>query len=814
MRLSAAISIIIIIGCAGCSGLGDSNSTVLQQGLSPTREYSGCRTATLWPKAPPKAPAAGAKMLYLRGEDNRMLVKFDIPDALKGKKLARARLWVFLPGASKANRYCEIMCHGLLSDWDKSATWKSAKAATDWPSPGGDFDAKTDYANGRPAGAADSVELYAPSRGNWYNLMDWLPVSVPKGGTWVSFNVTPLAEKWLADPAANHGVMLRPVRVADTRMRNTWEIDIPSESYDKDPKLRPKLELELAPRPEAVSVGMTHTMRKIDPHSHRYEYRGEYKREHLLEMAANEHEGFQVVVRAWMNDLSDVNFTWGDLVNRRTGAKLPAEKMTWYCQDTVKMVASWLVRDKYFAGKCYRVPDPLVPGELSPARWKAVRRHQATPFWFNVNAPPGTPAGDYRTAVTMTAKGCEPVELKLTVRVWDYEIPGKWNFCVVGSFGAAGIPRYYGKDYKGEWMDRWYDFLLDHRVAPTAQYSRALSPPADRLKHCVDRGMNVLYLDGSFKRNSDLKALKTKYDLVKKMGLIHLAVIYVEDEGHRHEMRQHLSQNVRKVTPEAMMMVGGGAPNPKGIGYIDVWDPEIDVWPGDKLSAAEARKVVEQCQARGEKFFWYVAAGPPAPYPNVQLEYPLIGARSYIWMSWKYRATGFEYYCYNIWKYNFKSPKRWPEVPWDARAFVSPNSMYNCDGMLFYPGPNGTPCPSIRLENIRDGIEDWESFYILRDYADALAARGDDSAAAKALLAKARAMLDVPDEVVKSVTVWSQDPQLLLKTRRELAGLIVAMKKIVPKAEYERLRDARQADQLKREREMLKKRSSARASTP
>ena len=79
MRLSAAISIIIIIGCAGCSGLGDSNSTVLQQGLSPTREYSGCRTATLWPKAPPKAPAAGAKMLYLRGEDNRMLVKFDIP---------------------------------------------------------------------------------------------------------------------------------------------------------------------------------------------------------------------------------------------------------------------------------------------------------------------------------------------------------------------------------------------------------------------------------------------------------------------------------------------------------------------------------------------------------------------------------------------------------------------------------------------------------------------------------------------------------------------------------------------------------------
>ena len=69
-------------------------------------------------------------------------------------------------------------------------------------------------------------------------------------------------------------------------------------------------------------------------------------------------------------------------------------------------------------------------------------------------------------------------------------------------------------------------------------------------------------------------------------------------------------------------------------------------------------------------------------------------------------------------------------------------------------------------------------------------------------------MLDVPDEVVKSVTVWSQDPELLLKARRELAALIVAMKKLVSRAEYEKIRDARQAGRLKREGEMLKKRAA------
>jgi len=184
-------------------------------------------------------------------------------------------------------------------------------------------------------------------------------------------------------------------------------------------------------------------------------------------------------------------------------------------------------------------------------------------------------------------------------------------------------------------------------------------------------------------------------------------------------------------------------------------------------------------------------------------------------MSWKYRATGFEYYCFNIWKYNIKPDKRWPEVPWDARAFVSRNSMYNCDGMLFYPGPKGTPCPSVRLENIRDGIEDWESFYMLRDYADTLRT-GAPAAGSKAakLLQQADAMLDVPDEVVKSVTVWSQNPELLLKTRRQLAELIVAIKELVPPEAYQRLCGARQAVQSRREREMLKERSAGAATRP
>ncbi|KKL48284.1 hypothetical protein LCGC14_2327050, partial [marine sediment metagenome] len=358
MKRVIVLSLLVFFAASMARAQG--RTVALQQGVAPDA-YAGCTTATLWPKAPAQDPPAGGQALYLRGEHNRLLLKFDIPASLRGKQLARARLWVFLPKAAKENRYCEIMVHGMSRAWDAAATWTNATGSAKWRQAGGDFDARTPYHNGRPPGAADSVELYAPNHKYWHNLMHWLPVSVPKGGMWVPFNVTALAEKWLANPAANHGVMLMPVRIEDRRMPNPWQIDIPSEKHVADPKLRPKLELELAPPSEAVSVGMTHTLRRINPWSWRYQYRGDYQRQYTVELAGNDYEGFQVVVFPWTADLTDVRFTWGDLIDPATGRRLPKKRLAWYCQDMVKMSLSWLVRDKYFGGKRYRVPDPLVP---------------------------------------------------------------------------------------------------------------------------------------------------------------------------------------------------------------------------------------------------------------------------------------------------------------------------------------------------------------------------------------------------------------------------------------------------------------------
>jgi len=94
--------------------------------------------------------------------------------------------------------------------------------------------------------------------------------------------------------------------------------------------------------------------------------------------------------------------------------------------------------------------------------------------------------------------------------------------------------------------------------------------------------------------------------------------------------------------------------------------------------------------------------------------------------------------------------------PWNNPAFAHPGH-YNGGGYLFYPGvPCGIdgPVASMRLKNLRDGMEDYEYFAIL-------AARSGDEA-----------VKPVVDRVAPNWWEYVRDPQTLLAARRELAEQI------------------------------------------
>jgi len=788
--------------CLAAASL-QAETVVLQEG---NQAYSGCRAATLWGAKAQKPGQLDAGTLYLRGTGNNVLLRFEIPEALRQKKLAQARLEVFVPSARKLRMVAETTCREVLEPWGADADSSDASAGKPWKEPGGTFDRTTDCGRGRGPGVLDSYELWEFNGQYFPHKYKFL--GVPEGGKWIVFNVTLAARKWFADPAANNGIALLAFGQADTRFPNTAEVDIPSpQNADKDK--RPRLLLDLAPLDKPYLAGMTHTLERICDQSTRFRFAGPFEESYTLHMARNEYEGFQVVVYPLLEPLQEVCFDTSELVDAKSGAKIPKEDITYHCEEMFQLFPNPKVKDWYFHGKNFVLPDPLVWDKPMDCPLQ-----MSTPFWFVVHAKPETPGGTYAGTVTVKAKNAPPRELKLTVRVWNYKIPEQWNFETMGQTCWGEIWKYYGKTTP-EMKRKYVDFLLDHRFTPTEQYIDTLSPSLEDIPYCIKRGAQTIYLSGNFTGNPE--KLKERYDKVKELGFIDRALVYIGDETNKWDEMRRRSDSIRKTCPELMVMIGGSYPRPELDGIIDIFDPQIDYKPGRghtyAISAEETPAMIQRCREKGEKFFWYVAAGPMLPCPNVQMEDPLIASRVLFWLTWKFGATGFEYYCYNIWKHNQpKGGKKWPETPHSPAAFDR-SMVYNGDGNLFYPGPDG-PFSSVRFENIRDGIEDWESHYVLRDCIEALEAKAKNDAAlaakTKDVLDKAKLVLKVPDEVVKMDFIsWTWEPATLLQAHKDLGDTIEELTKLVSEEELLAVRKARKDEELKRQREMLRKRAEA-----
>jgi len=774
-------------------------TVVLQEGQG---GYKGCSTATFWgPKAtrPASDPPAA---LYLRGTHTHLLLWFKLPPARASQKLARARLEVFIPSVKNLRMICEILCREVQQPWGAEADWSRAARGEPWRTPGGTFDETTDYQRGRPPGVLDSFSLWEYD--GQYFPHRYRHLGVPEGGRWIDFNVTPAVRKWLADPRGNFGVVLQGVALGDKRFPNTAEIDIPSER-NADAAKRPRLVLDFEPLEKPYLVGVTHTLERICDRDTRFRYTGPFEERYELAMARNEFEGFQLVVYPMAGPLEGVTFEWTDLVDAQSGAKIPKEDISYHLQEVFKLHPNGKTGDWYFHGKRFDLPDPLIwakPADLPV--------HMSTPFWFTVHTRPETKAGTYRGTITVQPKNAPPRPVELTVKVWNYAIPEKWNFETMGQTIWGNISRAYGK-LTPEMKRKYLDFLLDHRFSPVEQYINVLSPNLEDIPYCMSRGMSTIYLSGNFKVSPEnVESLKKRYDAVKQLGFIDQSLVYIGDETKDWAEMRRRSDAIRKACPELLIMIGGSFPRKELEGIIDVFDPQIDVGRGNQVYSVNAKEIqplIAKAQGRGEKFFWYVAAGPMLPCPNVQMEEPLIASRLLFWMTWKFGVTGFEYYCYNIWSHNFpgKDGKRWPDKPFYPRGWGDTNG----DGMLFYPGPDG-PFSSVRFENIRDGIEDWESHYVLRDYVDALRANPALAEKSGPLLARAEAVLKVPDEVCKLDFVnWTWEPAVLLKAHRELGDTIDELAKRVPEGDMLALRSARKKAELDRQRAMLKARAEA-----
>jgi hypothetical protein len=97
---------------------------------------------------------------------------------------------------------------------------------------------------------------------------------------------------------------------------------------------------------------------------------------------------------------------------------------------------------------------------------------------------------------------------------------------------------------------------------------------------------------------------------------------------------------------------------------------------------------------------------------------------------------------------------------------------------LIYPGgPLGQdgPVSSIRLENAREGVEDYEYLYRLKNLVQQAQAAGRDVSQAEQALAAAAKLVEIPNAGGRYSSKILPDPEALLRARSQLAKAIESL---------------------------------------
>lgn len=526
---------------------------------------------------------------------------------------------------------------------------------------------------------------------------------------------------------------------------------------------------------DGLLVGHATSMEKILPRDAPFALRPEIRVS--ISAARYEKESFQLVVVPVSDVARRVCVTARDLKDR-AGAVLSGSNIR--C-DVVGYVKTGSV-PPYGSSHVGWWPDPILdflgPVDIAPGDLQS--------FWIRVCVPESQRPGIYNGYLTISAEGQADIRVPLRVTVRGFTLPKQSPLPVAITFSPSDHPMPETADAQAEWRKspeypvnawrnhklRWADFLADYYINFDNLYRHG-PPDFEVLRHLHQQGrlrtFNLGIFDGASRDPAQaaetLAGLRTAYGKAKDLGILDKAYIYGFDECQPDQfpLLEKTARTLRNEFPGTLLMTTSYDHSygmDTVVKTIDAWCPLTPKF--DPVQAAKAR-------AAGKQVWWYICCGPGRPYANMFIELPAIEGRLLMGaMTAKQRPDGFLYYQTSIW--NSQKPiTTGPFTEWDPRSWTT----YHGDGSWACVGPDGMPLPTIRLENFRDGLEDYAYFRILEE---ALRAELADGAASnpnrKRWLDETKAALEVPADLVRSMTEYSRDPAELNAWRERLGDLI------------------------------------------
>ena len=481
-------------------------------------------------------------------------------------------------------------------------------------------------------------------------------------------------------------------------------------------------------------------------------------------------EAVQVMLTA-KKDVASFNLVAGDLTRENGSEKIDT--------SNIEILAERYIETKKSSAKSNTAseflgwyPDALVP----MAAYKAKRENKIAKgnnqgIWVNIDIPTDAVSGTYKGIFTLDIDG-DKLDLPVSVKVYDVTMPSEIHAKTAFDIWYEEIEN--GEDLLDEngneidWPQIYYDFAVSKRINPqTTYYMRSVVFSEKSLDRFVNEivgiarnekltlfrmpykgvndptyGLVVDYdlifgiLKAMAEKNIELVEQGEEIDLFKKAFFYFNSIIDEPDSQSFNRVRycdKAVTRAKNEIAPflddypqlkESLLAIPHVVTTPVDYleyedgGGVQTWATQAQQYKSSALGGIAERKQSTDKYPFGEGFWIYLTMESNNPYPSLQLDDNLLSPRTMFWMNQCYGIDAMLYWC--MCYYSKTIPQGVSGKKVERDIWNDPNSYVNVNGdaYVLYPGTKyglTTPLSTLRLESLRQGSEDYEYIYLLKN---------------------------------------------------------------------------------------------------
>jgi hypothetical protein len=259
---------------------------------------------------------------------------------------------------------------------------------------------------------------------------------------------------------------------------------------------------------------------------------------------------------------------------------------------------------------------------------------------------------------------------------------------------------------------------------------------------------------------------------VKQKGWDKKFVLYLCDEPFDSQpaIRQQmvaLCRMIHEVDPHIPVYVSTWK-------HVPDWDGSLDIWGIGHYGIVPVEQIA-RLRAAGDRVWWTTDGQMCTDTPYCAVE------RLLPHYCFKYGADAYEFWgavwtTYDPYRFGWHAYIHQSDQPGVSYWVRYPNG----DGSLIYPGApigHAGPVSSIRLEQAREGVEDYEYLYLLRQLLGQAKAAGKDTTAAEQAMARAARLVTIPNAGGRWSSKILPDPEEVGRVKEAVGAAIEGLRR-------------------------------------